>query len=62
MSDITDEMSPATIPGWDSMNYLIFIAEVEKEFNLTFTMDEVFNFKNLGDIKAAMRSRGILDV
>ena len=44
------------------MNYLIFIAEVEKEFNLTFTMDEVFNFKNLGDIKAAMRSRGILDV
>lgn len=59
-SEITDEMSPATIPDWDSVNYLVFIAEVEKEFNLTFTIDEVFNFKNLGDIKAAMRSRGVL--
>lgn len=61
-SDITDEMSPASIPGWDSMNYLTFIAEIEKEFKISFTMDEVLGAENLGDIKSAMRNKGIHDV
>lgn len=60
--DIQDSMSPETIPGWDSLNYLMFISEVEKEFNITFTMDEVLNSRSLGDIKAAMRSKGVQDL
>lgn len=58
-TDITDEMSPATISGWDSLNYLMFISEIEKEFNIAFTMDEVLNSRNLGNIKVAMRGKGI---
>lgn len=57
-SDINDQMSPQTIPSWDSLNYLTFISEVEKEFKISFSMDEVLNSKNLGDIKQAMRSKG----
>ena len=57
-SDITDQMSPQRIPTWDSLNYLTFISEVEKEFKISFTMDEVLNSKNLGDIKQAMRTKG----
>lgn len=60
--DIQDDMSPETISGWDSLNYLMFISEIEKEFNITFTMDEILNFKNLGDIKAAMRGRGVQNI
>lgn len=58
-SDINDQMSPQTIPSWDSLNYLTFISEVEKEFKISFTMDEVLNSKNLGDIKQAMRAKGV---
>ena len=58
-SDITDQMSPQTIPSWDSLNYLTFISEVEKEFKISFSMDEVLNSKNLGDIKQAMRAKGV---
>jgi len=57
--DIRDEMTPEDIPNWDSINYLMFIAEVEKKFQITFSMDEVLNTKNFGDIKAAMRNKGI---
>ena len=57
--DIKNEMTPADIPNWDSINYLMFIAEVEKKFQITFTMDEVLNTKTFGDIKAVMRNKGV---
>lgn len=49
--DINDELSSKDIPDWDSMNYLLFIAELEKQFDMSFTMDEVMNARTLGDIR-----------
>lgn len=60
--DIQDDMSPETISGWDSLNYLMFISEIEKKFNITFTMEEILNSKNLGDIKAAMQRKGVQNI
>ena len=57
--EINDQMSPQTIPNWDSFSYLQFISDVEKEFKISFSMDEVLNSKNLGDIKSAMRLKNI---
>ena len=57
--DINDSMSPETIPNWDSMNYLLFISDVEKEFGIQFTVDEVMEAKTLGDIKGYMIKKGI---
>lgn len=58
--EINDEISAKTISNWDSMNYLLFISEVEKEFVITFTMDEVLNAGQLGDIKNFMRQKGVI--
>jgi len=49
--DQKDELSPKDIPNWDSMNYLLFIAELEKEFSMSFSMDEVMNAQTLGDLR-----------
>ena len=57
--EITDQMSPDTIPDWDSMNYLLFISELEKEFNVQFTVDETMEAKNLGDIKKYLSNKGV---
>lgn len=54
---IKDELSSADIPDWDSMNYLLFIAELEKEFNLSFSMDEVMNVQTLGDLRKLVEKR-----
>lgn len=48
---IKDELSSKDIPNWDSMNYLLFIAELEKEFSMSFSMDEVMNAQTLGDLR-----------
>ncbi|KKS23238.1 MAG: acyl carrier protein [Microgenomates group bacterium GW2011_GWC1_41_8] len=57
--EVTDAMSPETIPDWDSMNYLIFISELEKEFGVQFSISETMEAKNLGDIKNYLRNKGV---
>lgn len=56
---VRDEMSSKDIPDWDSMNYLLFIAEVEKEFNVSLSMDEVLGASTLGSIREALRAKGV---
>ncbi|MFA6601242.1 MAG: acyl carrier protein [Candidatus Paceibacterota bacterium] len=58
IEDIRNEMSAKDIPAWDSMNYLLFIAELEKRFDFSFTMDEVMNAKTVGDLRKAVKARG----
>lgn len=56
-STIKDEMSSKDIADWDSMNYLLFIAELEKEYQMSFSMDEVMNAQTLGDIRKVVEAR-----
>ena len=55
--DIKDSWSSNDVPGWDSMNYLLLIAELEKHFGVTFTADEVLNAQCLGDIRKVIQKR-----
>jgi acyl carrier protein len=57
--DIKDSLTPKDIPEWDSMNYLLFVAALEKQFGVSFTMDEVLNAQSLGDVKKALCAKGI---
>lgn len=58
-ANIVDTLSAKDIPEWDSMNYLLFIADVEKEYNVSFSMDEVLGAQTLGDIKNMLRTKSI---
>lgn len=58
-ADIADTLSAKDIPEWDSMNYLLFIADVEEAYNVSFTMDEVLGAQTLGDVKNMLRSKSI---
>jgi acyl carrier protein len=53
-----DALTPKDVPQWDSMNYLLFIAELEKEYGVTFTMDEVLSAQSLGDVRKALQAKG----
>ncbi len=54
---IKDTLSAKDIPEWDSMNYLLFIADVEKAYEVSFSMDEVLGAQTLGDIKKVLRAK-----
>lgn len=58
-ANISDTLSPKDVPEWDSMNYLLFIADVEKAYNISFSMDEVLGAQTLGDIKKILRAKSI---
>jgi len=36
------------IEDWDSLNHIILIVEIEKEFNFKFKLEEMQSFKNVG--------------
>ena len=57
IDEVSDSLTSKDIPDWDSMNYLIFIAEIEKEFKVSFGMDEVLGAKSLGDVRSALESK-----
>ena len=48
--ELRDSMSPMDIDSWDSFTSMQLIAELEKEFNVKFEMEEVFDIQCLGDI------------
>lgn len=47
---ISMETTAKDIDEWDSLNHITIISTIENEFNVDFTMEEVVNFKNVGDI------------
>lgn len=57
--EINDDSSPDTIESWDSFNGLMLVTELENEFKVNFTMDEVINIVNVGDIKKALIKHGV---
>ncbi len=54
---VRDTLTSRDIPAWDSINYLLFIAELEKEFDISFSIDEVLNVSCLGDLRAVVEKR-----
>jgi len=58
--DLRPELTPKDVPDWDSMNYLLFIAELEKEYGISFDMQEVLSMASLGDVMDALRKKGVL--
>ncbi len=38
------------IEGWDSLNHIVLIVEIEEKFNFKFKLEEMRSFKNIGEM------------
>lgn len=47
---LRDEMTAADVPGWDSLAHITLIMDIEEEFNLRFTVDDIADLKNVGEM------------
>lgn len=56
---ITDDTSPNNVETWDSFNGLMLVSELEREFNVKFTMEEVTSVKCVKDIKEVLKKHGV---
>ena len=48
---ISDSLGPDLIPEWDSFNMFILLAEIEKEFEVNFSLEETLEIKTVGDFR-----------
>jgi len=55
--EINKETSAQSIDNWDSLNHVMLIATIESEFDISFELDEMIEFKNVGDILTAIQSK-----
>lgn len=53
------ESSPETVPGWDSLAHLALISELEREFRINLTPDEVLEMINVRTICDVLKERGV---
>ncbi len=57
---INDETSPENVETWDSLNGLVLVTELESQFNIKFSMEEVTSVKCVGEIKKALEGHGVV--
>jgi len=55
--DFQDETVAYQVPGWDSLNHVIMLAAIEKEYGVRFKTAEVLRLRNLGDLQALVNSK-----
>ena len=58
-SEITDKSSPETIENWDSFNSLVLADELESEFNVSFSLEEIIDSANVSAIKKHLKNHGV---
>ena len=54
---ITNETSAKDIAEWNSLNHVLLITEIEKKFNVSFSLDEMISFANVGDIVTCLKTK-----
>ena len=58
ISTINNNSSPKTIESWDSMNMYILINEIETDFDIQFSLDEILEIENVQNIENLLIKHG----
>jgi acyl carrier protein len=54
---LRDELTAPDVPGWDSFNHINLVMQIEEDFRLRFTTDEIASLKNVGEFKALIAGK-----
>jgi len=57
--EITPATSAKDIHNWDSMNHILLISEIEKQFGVEFELDDLISMNTVGDILRALQLKNI---
>jgi acyl carrier protein len=54
---LTKDTTAEDVDGWDSMNHIFIVAELEKRFGLKFRAAEMEELKNAGELVSLLRQK-----
>ena len=57
--DINEETSQDNVPEWTSVNALLLITELEKEFNVVFNEDEITMLTSVKNITEILQTKNL---
>ena len=56
---LKDDTTPDDIDSWDSFNGLMMVSELESEFSISFSIEEVYAVQCIGDIREALTRHNV---
>ena len=59
ISQINDDSGSESMPEWDSFSMYVLLNEIEKEFNIKFSLEETLEIKNVGDFRKQLEKHGV---
>ncbi|HIA71246.1 MAG TPA: acyl carrier protein [Phycisphaerales bacterium] len=48
--ELTDDLTAKDVQGWDSLNHVNFIIQIEEELGIRFRNDEIAQLVNVGEL------------
>lgn len=54
---IEEETTADDVDEWDSLNHIVLVVEIEKQFGIKFTANEILSFKNVGEMNQAIKKK-----
>ena len=48
---LRDDLTARDVAGWDSLNHINLVIQIEQEFRIRFSNSEVTSLRNVGDLK-----------
>lgn len=55
--EMKDELSANDVDGWDSLNHMIIITEIENKFGIKFKLRDLNKLNNLGNLIELISSK-----
>ena len=54
---LAENTTTSDIDAWDSLNHIQMITAVEKKYKIRFKLNELLNFKNVGDLSKSIEEK-----
>ncbi len=56
---ISDDMSRKKVEEWDSMAHLMLVSEIEADFQVSISDDDIMEIQTVGDIRRILKKLGV---
>ena len=54
---LNENTTTSDIESWDSLNHIQMITAVEKHYKIRFNLNELLNFRNVGDLCRSIQAK-----
>jgi acyl carrier protein len=61
LAEVTDDTSPDSIAGWDSLNHINLMLALEAEFGVSLSPDDTMEMLSVGLIRSVLTEYGVQD-